>query len=352
MDKKELEKINVLLEFLNELASRLVKKMKDSGQEQNKLIVSELYEMVEELKKTIAESGEKMPKVQMVTSPMMSQIKQYKIEVQPKIEIPEFPKFPKKISIEEAADITDILLRIVKELQQKELKVELGAVEDGLWGLQTKLAKEIDGLKKALPKIELPMEKGRIKVILPEDQVIRTPLGERISKVVRGVFLGGETINPNVVIRGDEIGLAKENGNLADIKTNTDKIPTNPATAEKQQTLKLNAAGQLEIATQTILKTIRKTLSVSGEIIVGVAGQKIYLTSLTISCNAALTVEVSWDAAPDDDEVIEAGYFAANGGLKADYSIYGPIISDAAEGLYCTITGTGNVKITAKYYQE
>ena len=103
---------------------------------------------------------------------------------------------------------------------------------------------------------------------------------------------------------------------------------------------------------KTILKTIRKTLSTSGEVIAGVAGKKIHLVSLTISCNAALTVEVSWGASPTDDKVIEAGYFAANGGLKADYSIYGPIISGAAEGLYCTITGTGNAKITAKYYQE
>ena len=116
--------------------------------------------------------------------------------------------------------------------------------------------------------------------------------------------------------------------------------------------LKVNADGKLEIAPQTTLKTIRKTLSVSGEVIAGVAGQKIYLVSLTISCDAALTVEVSWGASPTDDKVIEAGYFATNGGLKADYSIYGPIISGAAENLYCTITGTGNAKITAKYYQE
>ena len=337
MDKKELEKINTLFAFLNDLSSQFAKKMKETDKDQNKAVVSELYEMVEDLKNTIKEKGPDLPFQQNISANYpfwLSQFKHYKLEVQPKIELPEFPKFPSKISVEEAADITDILLRIVEEVKKKDFKIDLGAVEDGLWGLQTRLAKEIDGLKKTLPKIpkiELPMEKGRIKVILPEDQVIRTPLGEKISKAVRGVFLGGETINPNVIIRGDEIGLAKE---------------------EKQQILKLNAAGQLEIATQTILKTIRKTLSVSGEIIAGIAGQKIYLTSLTISCNAALTVEVSWDAAPDDDEVIEAGYFAANGGLKADYSIYGPIISDAAEGLYCTITGTGNVKITAKYYRE
>ena len=222
MDKKELEKINVLLEFLNELASQLVKKMKETGQEQNKLIVSELYELVNDLEKTIKDSSGgkiELPKVQMATSPAISQIKQYKIEI---------PEFHKKISIEEAADITNILLRIVKEIQQKDLKIDLGAVEDGLWGLQTKLAKEIDGLKKALPKIpkiELPMEKGRIKVILPEDQVIRTPLGERISKVVRGVFLGGETINPIVAVR------------------RTDGQQINPATEEKQQQI-LEAVAQ------------------------------------------------------------------------------------------------------------
>ena len=113
-----------------------------------------------------------------------------------------------------------------------------------------------------------------------------------------------------------------------------------------------NAIGKVDIVPVSTLKTIRKTFASSGEVIAGAANKKIYLTSLTISCNAALTVEVSWDASPTDDEVIEAGYFAANGGLKADYLVHGPIISDAAEGLYCTITGTGNVKITAKYYQE
>jgi len=330
MDKKELEKINTLFAFLNDLSSQFAKKMKETDKDQNKAVVSELYEMVEDLKNTIKEKGPDLPFQQNISANYpfwLSQFKHYKLEVQPKIELPEFPKFPSKISVEEAADITDILLRIVEEVKKKDFKIDLGAVEDGLWGLQTRLAKEIDGLKKTLPKIpkiELPMEKGRIKVILPEDQVIRTPLGERISKAVRGVFLGGETINPNVVIRGDEVGLARE-GTLESI---------------------------LERLNFTTLKTIRKTFASSGEVIAGAANKKIYLTSLTISCDAALTVEVSWGATPTDDKVIEAGYFAANGGLKADYLVHGPIISDAAEGLYCTITGTGNVKITAKYYQE
>lgn len=100
------------------------------------------------------------------------------------------------------------------------------------------------------------------------------------------------------------------------------------------------------------LKTIRKTLSASAIVIAGVAGQKIYLTSLTISCDAALTVEISWDASPTDDEVIEGGYFAAKGGLHADYGLVNTVTSEAGEGLYCTITGTGNTKISAKYYQE
>ena len=82
MDKKELEKINVLLEFLNDLASQLVKKMKDTGQEQNKLIVSELYELVNDLKKTIKDSGGKIEPIKMATSPIMSQIRQYKIDAQ------------------------------------------------------------------------------------------------------------------------------------------------------------------------------------------------------------------------------------------------------------------------------
>ena len=340
MDKKELEKINTLFAFLNDLSSQFAKKMKETDKDQNKAVVSELYEMVEDLKNTIKEKGPDLPFQQNISANYpfwLSQFKHYKLEVQPKIELPEFPKFPSKISVEEAADITDILLRIVEEVKKKDFKIDLGAVEDGLWGLQTRLAKEIDGLKKTLPKIpkfDLPMERGRVKVILPDDQVIRTPLGERVSKAIKGVFLGGETANPVVALR------------------RMDGQQINPATAENQQTLKLNADGQLELAPVIILKTIRKTLSTSGEVIAGVTGKKIYLVSLTISCDAALTVEVSWDATPDDDEVIEAGYFAANGGLKADYSIYGPIISDVAEGLYCTITGTGNVKITAKYYQE
>ena len=231
MDKKELEKINTLFAFLNDLSSQFAKKMKETDKDQNKAVVSELYEMVEDLKNTIKEKGPDLPFQQNISANYpfwLSQFKHYKLEVQPKIELPEFPKFPSKISVEEAADITDILLRIVEEVKKKDFKIDLGAVEDGLWGLQTRLAKEIDGLKKTLPKIpkiELPMEKGRIKVILPEDQVIRTPLGERISKVVRGVFLGGETINPIVAVR------------------RTDGQQINPATEEKQQQI-LEAVAQ------------------------------------------------------------------------------------------------------------
>jgi len=188
MDKEELKKINIVCEFLNDLAAQMVKKMKETGQEHNKLIISELYEMVGELKKTIEESGEKMPKIEMATSPMMSQIKQYKIEVQPKIEIPPFPKFPEFPKIPELASIIAVLSTIVREIQQKDVKIDLTTIEYRLQDLQDRLSKEIEGLKDAIPRIpELPTEQERIKVILPDRQIAKMGGGASSSIVsIRG----------------------------------------------------------------------------------------------------------------------------------------------------------------------
>ena len=112
----------------------------------------------------------------------------------------EIPDYPDHISFDEASDVISVLEQVVagiKELQRKELKTEkidLSTVERELINLKSFIPK--------IPDLKLPMEKGRIKVILPDDQVIpKTTLGEKVKKVT-GQFLGGTTKNPYVQIHG------------------------------------------------------------------------------------------------------------------------------------------------------
>jgi len=221
MTKQELEKINMICKFLNDLASQFTQKTKV----QNKEVAISICEAIEDLKETLLKAAEKEIKVE-VPEVKIPEINVPEVKI-PEIRIPEIKvpqvKMPDRISFAEAADITGVLLKIIDEIKKKNLNIDLRVVEDGLWNLQAKLDKKIEELKKAIPKmpkINLPMEKGRIKVILPEDQVIRTPLGEKVSKAVRGIFMGGEPTNPNVYVRkadGTQINPATEE-TLSDIK--------------------------------------------------------------------------------------------------------------------------------------
>ena len=227
MKREDLEKINTLFKFLNDMGSQMTEKMARDSRKHFKELVREIYETTADMRDTLAKEMKKNKIDLKLPEIKFPDVNLPKVEIMgpPKVSLfPKFPEFPKKFSIEEAADIIDVLTSIVQEV--KKFKIDLKPVEKGLFDLQVKLGIEIDKLKKSIPKVpkidipKLPMEKGRIKVILPNEQVMRTPLGEKMTKAVRGIFMGGETNNPIARLAnktGTQINPATEDGNLANL---------------------------------------------------------------------------------------------------------------------------------------
>jgi hypothetical protein len=118
--------------------------------------------------------------------------------------------FPETISINEAGDIVEVLKKILIEAKKEKL------------GEFKNIVKSLNAISKQIPVMpDLPMEDGRIKVILPADQVagvqVKTETGRRIKQSA-GQFIGGMTINPNITLKdkaGNQVNPAKEDGNLS-----------------------------------------------------------------------------------------------------------------------------------------
>jgi hypothetical protein len=181
-----------------------------------------------------------------------------------KIKIPEvnIPAYPKSISINEAKDIVEVLKVIVNEVKGKKLIVNLKGIEEGL--------KKIVASIPDIP--ELPLEDGRVKVILPDYQVqglqVKTELGKKIKEKT-GQFVGGMTVNPNLSLKdtaGNQINPAKEDGNLSYLA---------PATGGGDGTMTLSVAGTPE-KLSTTSKPCRRVYitaheSNNGTIVIGFA---------------------------------------------------------------------------------
>lgn len=120
--------------------------------------------------------------------------------------------FPETISINEAGDIVEVLKEILTEAKKEKL------------GEFKNIVKQLNSISKQIPIIpDLPMENGRIKVILPADQVagvqVKTETGRKIKQAA-GQFVGGISSNPKVTLHdtaGNPINAAKEDGNLANL---------------------------------------------------------------------------------------------------------------------------------------
>jgi hypothetical protein len=119
-------------------------------------------------------------------------------------------EFPESFSMDEANDIIEVLKEILTEAKKEKL------------GEFKNIVKQLNSISKQIPIIpDLPMENGRIKVILPADQVagvqVKTETGRKVKQAA-GQFIGGMTINPNITLKdkaGNQVNPAKEDGNLA-----------------------------------------------------------------------------------------------------------------------------------------
>ena len=219
MKQDDIEKINTLFKFLNDMGRQMTERINKGSREHFKLLVRELYETSTEMRDRLAEEAKKNNLNLKLPDIKFPDVNLPEIKIFNSGNLPEIPKFPDKISVEEGADIIDILALIAKDLKAKNF--DFSGIENKLVDLKNKFEVEISRLRKVVPEIsKLPMERGRIKVILPNDQVMRTSFGERMTKAVKGIFLGGETNNPIARLAntgGTQINPATED-TLADIK--------------------------------------------------------------------------------------------------------------------------------------
>jgi hypothetical protein len=174
----EIKQLNHVLEFFNNLVRQGLDKIEKIGKTNQKSIMADIDKILKDLQGTMQihskDIQETIDNKEIDLIPIQEAIKSLQeavtdINLSDKIEI---PKFPDNISIKEANEIINALSKIVEEIRDKNLKVDLTTIEKGLLGLQNTLSKEISEIGKNIPKtIELPMEEDRIKVILPDSQV-------------------------------------------------------------------------------------------------------------------------------------------------------------------------------------
>lgn len=176
--------------------------------------------------------------------------------------------------------------------------------------------------------------------------------GEKFYRAGNVFVGGGGGIDPVGVknIAGAKINPAMEDGNLAGIKTNTNRIPNDPAREGGiLQTISsdIRALQPRDIAKKILKKTIM--LSASGIVHSPAANKKITLFSVKFSLSLDLSaVSFRWTAGGADFEKYlsprAGGLYGANN--HPDY-----IEGGIDEPLYCNITGSGNVQVNIDYLE-
>jgi hypothetical protein len=194
-----------------------------------------------------------------------------------------------------------------------------------------------------------------IKNVKPKEAIpvrLVTEDGEKFYRAGNVFVGGGGGIDPVGVknIAGTKINPATEDGNLAGIKTGTDKIPTDPAREGGiLQTIDNDIKGTQprDVAKRILKKTI--ALSASGIVHTPATNKKISLFSVKFSLSADMTdVSFRWTAGGSDFEKYLApktgGLYGANN--HPDY-----IEGAVDQPLYCNITGSGNVQVNIDYLE-
>lgn len=234
-----------------------------------------------------------------------------------------FPEYPKSISLDEAGDIVDVLKKILSEAKKDKL------------GNFNEVLKKLDSIQKTIPITELPIENGRVKVILPDDQVLpmRTDLGKKVKQTT-GQFVGGITVNPNLSLK-DNVG------NIV-----------NPATKDKQIELidDIDSIFFPTIGTDNVKKYYTNAGAVNDGIVWSpAAGKRFYITDIFVQVSADCTVTLEDDLAAGDDPIWKAE-LAANSGWS--HSFRTPLFSGEDAADLIVTTTAGNVYITVTGYEK
>jgi hypothetical protein len=194
-----------------------------------------------------------------------------------------------------------------------------------------------------------------IRNVKPKEAIpvrLVTEDGEKFYRAGNVFVGGGGGIDPVGVknIVGTKINPAAEDGNLAGVKANTDKIPADPAREGGiLQTIDNDIKGTQprDVAKRILKKTI--ALSASGIVHTPATNKKISLFSVKFSLSADMTdVSFRWTAGGADFEKYLApktgGLYGANN--HPDY-----IEGAVDQPLYCNITGSGNVQVNIDYLE-
>lgn len=213
--------------FKKEYDTFIIESVKEEIEKKSKKDESKIKKILEENKKlfkgVISEIEEKKIKT------IIEEIKKIRFEV-PEIEAPEIPKELIVEMKKEKIDYDKIVIPIIRELSKsKELRISkienplpISEIEKKTYEMLSEI------LNKDFPtKLQVRDKEG--KVINPATEETLKILAKRI--VARGSRGIDKTEMKGVL---EDYPASKEDGNLADIKINTDKIISNPSTEDKQ----------------------------------------------------------------------------------------------------------------------
>lgn len=278
-----------------------------------------------------------------------------------KVFVSNFPDAVREVRVSNAQDLKcehpkEIRVSNLKEIKPKEFPDEI-SVKRPVWYKDFDFDKLFKFFKDSssglFNQVKTSIFNSFVKNAKPKEAIpvrLVTEDGEKFYRA-GNVYAGGG-IDPVGLkdVLGAKISPAKEDGNLAGVKTNTDRIPSDPARESGiLQTISndIKAAQPRDVAKKTLKKTIM--LSASGIVHTPAANKKVALYSVKFSLSADMSaVSFRWTAGGADFEKYlspkASGLYGANN--HPDY-----IEGGIDEPLYCSITGSGNVQVNIDYLE-
>ncbi len=274
-----------------------------------------------------------------------------------------FPDAVREVKISNAQDLRsehpkEIRVSNLKEIKPKEFPDEIN-IRKPAWYKEFDFDKLFKLFKDSsaglFNQVKTSIFNSFVKNTKPKEAIpvrLVTEDGEKFYRA-GNVFVGGGGGTDPVGLKdalGAKVNPAKEDGNLAGVKTNTDRIPADPAREGGiLQTISsdIRATQPRDVAKKILKKTIM--LSASGIVHTPAANKKVALFSAKFSLSADMSaVSFRWTAGGQDFEKYLApkagGLYGANN--HSDY-----IEGAVDEPLYCAITGSGNVQVNIDYLE-
>jgi len=260
-----------LIEFLNLLAGKFIKISNRANRQNLKEVIGEVADIVMDLKTGLKEIKiSNMPEIinrfpDKIEAPEMKQINIEMPQFPKRIEVsnfPPFPKIPDRMTVDEIQDVLKLLQTIIDKLAERRIfKVNFAELESRIIDVGEEIRRMGEKVSRSMPVVprmpempRIPIDRGAVRGRVVNWPEFKTPLGEKIGNLAKGIFLGGGASNT-------QTGLSNRQGN-----------PINPATEE---TLK------------DVLENIG--VSTSDEIgdgiqTVAVAGTAVKLSAITVPC--------------------------------------------------------------------